>query len=189
MAEPTPALSPEQMREVRAAHHAARKPRRAAVVATVSGWTTAVFAAPTLLWGVLARDWAALALGMGMSIVAVNELRGARRLRRLDAGGARLLGTNQIAFGIMLVAYAAWSMWWLLTRGLSPTLLTGDAQTDAMMKDLARLVTIAVYSGVAAGGVLGPGAMALYYFTRARHVARALAGAPPWAVDVLRAGA
>lgn len=196
-APPVSPLDEAQLAELRAARLRGRKVARAAVSARVSGWITGFFAAGTLGWGVLSlglggvgsADWPAIAIGAGMVAVATGEFAGSRRLRRFDAGGARLLGCNQLAFGAMIVVYAAWMLLASLDAPVDEQLAAVDPEMAAWMADITRRATIAVYSGVALGGVLGPGAMALYYFTRARHVRRFVEQTPVWTREALRAAA
>lgn len=167
-----------------------KKVRRAAGVATISGWTLAVFAGLTLL-GVLFGDLTALVLGLALTVCAVNELRGASMLRRLDLRGPTTLGWNQVALGIVIVAYAGWSLYRAVQQ---PPLAsvggsTGDPEIDQMVTSLTTTVTYAFYAGLAATGVVAPGLTALYYFTRARHVRRVLDETPPWVIQTLRAAA
>jgi uncharacterized membrane protein YfcA len=196
----TPATAPDpltdaQLAELRDARRRGRKIARAAGVARVSGWLTAMFAATTLAWGLAALglgspDWAALAIGAGMVVIAAGEFAGARLLHRYDARGARLLACNQLVFGAMIVAYAAWMLLTSLSAPMDSAtaeLAAVDPEMAAMMADLTRTATVAVYSAVALGGALGPGLMAIYYFTRARHVRRFVRDTPEWARQALRA--
>ncbi len=104
------ALTPEQLEAIGLARHQGRKIGRAASVATFSGWSMACFAGLTLLSGLFFFSLPALLLGIGMSVIAYVELRGARRLRRFDLGAPRQLGLNQIALGVLLFGYGLWGL-------------------------------------------------------------------------------
>lgn len=183
-------LSAEHLRALGEARVRARKVRRAAGVATMSGWTMAFFALVTLM-PVLFGDFVSLVLGIGLSVVAFNELRGAAMLKRLDANGAKLLGWNQIGLGGLIVLYALWS---LVGAMRAPALAaaggsTGDPGMDQMLSRLTTTLNYTVYGTMAALGVVAPGLTAWYYFTRGRLVREVVAQTPGWVIDAMRATA
>jgi hypothetical protein len=180
-------LSPQHMQELAEAKVRAKKIRRAAGVAALSGWTMALFAGITLLGG-LFGDWVAVALGAGLSVVAFNELRGAEMIKRFDPAGARRLGFNQIALGLLLVVYAAWSLWSALrTPILASAGSTGDPDMDATIGRISNLVAYGLYGGLAVAGVVAPGLTALYYFTRGRLIRAMVEQTPAWVIQTMRA--
>ncbi len=184
------ALTSEQFRALSAARLRARKVRRASGIAAFSGWSLAVFAMFTFL-GVVFGSVSSLVLGVGLSVIAWNELRGAGLLRRLDMRGPRVLGFNQIALGAMIFLYAGWS----LIHALSTSSLasvggsTGDARVDAMITEMSFLISVSLYSSVAVLGVVVPGLTAWYYFSRARLLRDLRAHTPDWVVETLRIAA
>lgn len=188
-AETTP-LSSHQLAELSVARTRARKIRRAAGVASFSGWSMMAFAGLTLL-GALFGSVQAIVVGGALGLVGWNELRGATMLRRFDERAPRLLGFNQIALGVLIVAYSAWSLW----SGLSSPPLaslggsTGDPEMDAMISDLARVITISLYATLAVVGVVVPGLTALYYFSRAKLLRAFESQTPAWVIQAMRAAA
>lgn len=150
----------------------------------------AFFAAITLL-GVLIDSLTSLIVSLALGAIAWNELRGGAMLRRLDPRGAARLGFNQIILGVLIVAYAAWS----LSSALSTDALasfggsTGDAQVDAMVADLSQTIAYALYASIALIGVLVPGLTAWYYFSRGPLVRTFIARTPPWVLEAMRASA
>jgi len=167
-----------------------RKARRAAAVAAVSGWSMAAFAGLTML-GVLFGSTESLVVSLALGAAAWNELRGGAMLRRLDPRGAARLGWNQVALGVLIVGYAAWS---LATASPASTLeamggTTGDPAMDAMITDLTRTASVVLYGAVALAGTVVTGLMALYYFTRGRIVRRAVEQTQDWVVEAVRAAA
>src|SRR5437868_10327370 len=92
-------LSPEHIQALADGRLRAKKLRRAASVATMSGWTMAFFAFCTLVC-VLFGDFVSLVMGVGLGVVAYNELRGGAMLRRFDLRGPKLLGYNQFGLGV-----------------------------------------------------------------------------------------
>lgn len=188
-AAPAP-LTPEQIRALADGRRHAAKVRRAALVAAVSGWSMAVFAGFTLI-GVAFGSMTSLVVGIALAAIAWNELRGGAMLKRLDARGARRLGFNQLTLGVLIVAYAAWS----LHRALATPALasiggsTGDPDIDALVTDLASTVAYGLYGTIAAAGVIVPGLTAWYYFSRGRVVREMRRRTPQWVIETLRAAA
>ena len=183
-------LSPEDLRALTDARRRMKSVRRAAGVATLSGWTLAIFAGITML-GVIFGDLTALVLGVALGACAANELRGASMLRRLDRRAPATLGWNQVALGALIVVYAGWSLFRAIQ---TPALAsvggsTGDPHMDHIVTSLTTTVMYVFYSALAATGIIAPGLTALYYFTRARHIRRVLGETPVWVMDTLRAAA
>jgi hypothetical protein len=182
-------LSADHLRALGEARVRSRKVRRAAGVATMSGWTMAFFALMTLL-PALFGDFVSLVLGIGLSVVAFNELRGAAMLKRLDANGAKRLGWNQIGLGALIVLYSLWS---LVSALRDPLALvggsTGNAEANQMLTGIAAPLAAAIYGTMAIIGVIGPGLTAWYYFTRGRLVREVVAQTPAWVIDAMRATA
>ncbi len=186
-------LSGEHLAAIAAARLRGKKVRRAANVAAFSGWTMAFFALITLMGG-LWGDVVSIVLGVALSIVTVNELRGAARIRRFDPSGARLLGWNQIGLGCVLVVYGIFSLVMML-RNPAAVLggqSSGDAQVDQMMTDMVggftSMIAYGLYGGVAIFGVIGPGLTAWYYFSREKVVRRFVEETPGWVVGAMRWG-
>ncbi len=180
-------LSPDHLLELEAARARAKKVRRAAGVAALSGWTLAIFAGVTLIGGVLG-DGIALVLGAALGAMAFVELRGARALKAFDPRGARHLGFNQIALGTLIVAYSAWSLYQATrTSPLASMGSTGDPNLDATVEQLSKSLAYGLYALLGATGVIVPGLTAWYYFSRERLVRAFVAGTPTWVVDTLRA--
>jgi hypothetical protein len=127
-----------------------------------------------------------------MGLVALVELRGAARLRRFDAGAARILGFNQMALAALLIAYAVFRIYSVLTGpGEYAAYAASDPQLGQMLgpiEDLYRTIGLAVYATVIAVAVFFQGGMAVYYFSRAGHVRDYLRRTPAWVLAVQKAG-
>ncbi len=189
---PVGAISPEQVGALVDGQKRARKVRRAAVVAGVSGWSMLVFAAVSVLAGCFG-DAASLVAGMVLGAVAVNELRGGAMVRRLEARGTRVLAWNQALLGVLIVGYAAWS---LVAARSSPALAalgsgggTGDPEVDAMVAQVARMAAYGVYGSLMIVGVIVPGLTAWYYASRRKHIVAMVRTTPGWVVEAVRAAA
>jgi hypothetical protein len=81
----------------------------AAKVAAFNGWTLAVFAAVSILFGLFSLT--GFLVGVGLAVVARNELLGRRRILAYDPGGFTLLWRNQVGLMALIVVYCAWSMY------------------------------------------------------------------------------
>jgi hypothetical protein len=181
-------LTADHFRIIADARTRARKVFRAASIATVSGWLTAIFAAITILTSITSP--AGLALGIGMALIAWNEFRGAALFRAFDLRGPRRLAIGQLALGAMVAAYAGWGVFATLT---APSVSgSSDPQVDAMLAEinldgLYRSINLMIYAAIALAGILVPGLTALYYQTRAGCIRTFHTTTPGWAVQALAA--
>lgn len=180
-------LSAEHLNEISAAQKRGKKILRAAGVAVFSGWSMVIFAAVTLMFAFLS-DWSAWAIGIGLAVCGINELRGGALLRKMEARGASVLGWNQILLGAIIIAYALWSLKSAIGNPAlkSITQGTGDPQIDAIASQLTTAVTWALYGSMAVVGLVVPGLTAIYYFTRGPLVTRFRRETPEWVVEVIR---
>ena len=186
---PPPALSAEHLRQLAAARGSAGKIRRAISIARFDGGTIAAFAVLTLLFGLTSPVSLVLALGMGT--VAFVELRAARQLRRLDPAAIRTLACNQLALGSLLILYAFFSIYNQFT---GPGIYAEAAASDAVLADalrpfesLSRTLSLAVYALVILIAVFAQGGLALFYFSRSRHLRAYLRQTPPWIIHLHQA--
>jgi hypothetical protein len=184
-------LAPEQLQAIAEARRQGRKITRATNVATFSGWSLAFFAFITLLSGLFSL--VALLLGIGLTVVACIELRGAKRMRQLDDTAPRMLGFNQIGLGVMVVLYSGWGIWQAVA-GPSPYesyLAQGGKVAELIepIDNLNRAVMSIFYAGLLCGSVIAQGCTALYYFSRRGHMVRYLDETPDWVVETLRIAA
>lgn len=160
-------------------------------MAAFDGWTIAIFAALTFVCGL--SSVSGIVMAAGMAIIACIELTGASRLRRLDPQAARMLGFNQLAFALLLVAYAIWSLYHELKSGggMRAELAAVDPSAVEILKpfeNLARQITLMVYGALIAVAVLAQGGTALFYFTRIKHIRAHLKQTPAWIVQMQRTG-
>lgn len=185
----------EHLQQIVAARQLGRKIRRAASVARINGWISAVFAALTLLSGV--RSVAALILGTAMAVISYFEFQGARGLMRLDVSAPRRLATNQLALALLLFCFAATCLLMSLsgpTELLSAPLaeaVAADPQLAGMMaplQDLAWQIHVLAYAILMIIAPAGPGLLAGYYLSRRRHLQAYLQQTPTWIVELQRAG-
>lgn len=178
-------LSPAHVRELAESRTRAKKVRRAAAVAAIDGWTTGVFGAVALIGGIWSVP--ALALGLGLVFAAVNGLHARRALLRFEPKAAPRLALNQLIVAVFVAAYCAWNIQLSLSgRATAGTITaTGDPNVDALMagvEDLARNISVMVYSAVIVLTALVQGLTGLYYMTRRRYVEAYLRETPQWIV-------
>jgi hypothetical protein len=182
-------LSPEHLLALEQARLRARKIRRAAIVAFISGGTLAFFAFITFL-GVLFGDMVSLLLALGLGALAFNELRGGMKLRRFDPAAVKLLAYNQLALGALIFFYSVFMLFNALRDPMSAAGGgTGDPNMDATIAQLSIALSIGIYGSMAIIGIIGPGLSAWYYFSRAKYVRGMLTQTPPWVITTLRAAA
>lgn len=182
---PTP-LSPDQIAEIELGRRHARRIRRAAVVASMSGWTLAVFALATLASGVFG-NWPDLAVGIVLAAVAFNELKGADQLRAFDQSAPRRLALGQLILGVAIAAYAAWK--WYEQSRRSPLAAyggsTGSAEVDAMLIDITDSITPIIWGSVAIVGIITCWLTAAYYASKTQAVRIFRERAPAWVIEIL----
>jgi hypothetical protein len=183
-------LSPEHLQQLATAHQRARKIRRALAVAQFDGWTVAIFAGLTLLFGIFSP--VGLLIGLAMAAVAFFEFRGAAQLRRLDLDAPKRLALNQLFFGSVLLAYAIYALWKVFyTHNPQLDQVTQslrDAGVQLDLRQLERTIALLIYGALAAVAIFGQGGTALYYFTRRKHLESYLRDTPPWILQAQRAG-
>lgn len=178
-------LSPQHLQQLSDAKVRAKKVRRAASIAALSGWSMLFFAVISLALAVFS-DWSAWAVGIGLLLVSLNELRGSALIRKADPSGAKVLGWNQLVLAALLVAYATWSLASALRQPPTPALQSGDPTLDATLANLSSTITYALYGTMAILGLVLPGLTSIYYFTRARIIRSFLADTPEWIVEIMR---
>jgi hypothetical protein len=183
------ALSPEQVQELDAARFRARTLRRAALWASMDGWTIAVFGGLSILVGIAsAAGWIVGGVLLALGII---EIRAASALRRLEVGAPQRLAVNQIVLGGLLLAYACWGLWWAAYGQIDALdRLVGETQGLALpeLESLVRLLALVLYATLAAVAVIVPGLSAVYYWTRKPHLQAYLEHTPGWIMDLQRRG-
>jgi hypothetical protein len=155
----------------------------------MSGWCLTLFGGITLLMGL--SDPAALAMGAGLLLCAILELRGAAGLRRLDPRSPERLALNQLLLAIVLVGYAGLRIFQSRVdpRPMSSSL--SDPQVAQMLgsfDDLARDITTGFYGLIMLIGIVVPGLTAIYYKSRRKHLELFASTAAPWIVALHRKG-
>src|SRR4051794_11088275 len=149
--------------------------------------TPAAAAAFSAIFFLFDRSPAAIAITLGLSIVAYNEFRGRKRLLNFDPGAATMLGWNQLGLLAAIVAYCAWMLSANSSKAVGAMTSQMDSATRQQVREvlgaldgLYKTATLALYGGVIVLSMLFQGGNALYYFTRRRHVEDFIAETPQW---------
>ena len=187
-----PPLTETHYAEVRQAVRARRRVKGAARTALFSGAVTlaiGVLAAPfVLVW----PSASGVMIVVGVCAVGAVELVGYRRVRRAEPSAARLLGLNQLALLGVVALYcmmqmAAFSPEEAQAAAMSPEVRAQLNAVPEMARSIdnlvlrwAPIVTYGFYSLVIGLSVCSQGAMALYYFTRRKHIERFNRATPQW---------
>jgi hypothetical protein len=179
-------LSVEHQQQLADAHRRAGKVIAASKVAAFNGWTAAVFAALTLPFALFGPS--ALLISAGLGVIAYNELRGRKLLRRFDLRGPRLLGFNQLGLLGMIIIYGVWRIWAGLT-GPNPyeEHIAATPELESMLGPVAELhvtLTLLVYVSVIVFSIIFQGLTAWYYFSRLGHIRAYRAQTPAWIVQL-----
>ena len=181
------ALSPAQLQVMAEAKQRRRKIDRAANVAAVGGWITAVLACLSAPFALI--HWESIVAVVVLGLVAYHEFKGRRMLKALDPTAPRVLGFNQVGFAIAIIAYAVWKLFGALTgEGYYAQAIAAEpmlADALAPIEDLMKSLELVVYGTLIVGTIFFQGGTAWYYFSRAKHVRAYVASTPRWVIDLL----
>ncbi len=184
-------LGVEDFQQVSAAAVIARKITRAGNIAAFNGWTLGIVAGFSLMFAF--SSIMSLVMGVTLGLIAVNEFRGRRMIRRFDLRAPQLLGWNQIALIIVLVGYSLWNihMAMIEPNQLAADLAAAGVGANALADSIGDIFVkakIAAYVSLIILSVIFQGINAAYYFSRATHLRAYLNGTAPWIVDLHRSG-
>jgi hypothetical protein len=179
---PSP-LSAEQQEDLHAAKARAASFMGAAKVAAFNGWTIAFFAVVSILFGLTSLK--GLAVGIGLAVVARNELVGRRRIRELDASGLELLWRNQVGLMLLIIAYCVWSMY-QASGAPDPEMAQLTEMLGGGTGALVRTLTLTLYGVVIVATAIFQGLNAHYYFVRVARLREYVRLTPAWVLDVQR---
>lgn len=172
----------------------AKPVRRAAGYARFSGWSTLIAGVLSVLLSI--GSIPGMALGLALAGIGMRELGFARRLDLLDLRAPAGLALNQLALGATLVTYAVYKIASFDpangvlagSLGSDPTIASMPemAGTIQELGSLEHLLNIGVAGVLILIAIAMQGATALYYMRTKKHVRKALAQTPDWAVQVQR---
>ena len=168
--------------------------------AVKSAARTALFSAATTLFiGVSALPFAliwpslsSLVIVAGVCVIGGVELMGSRRMRQADPRAPAMLAENQLAFLGLIVLYCIFQALTFSTDAAKAAALSPEVRAQlAAMPEMASAIdkqvelwapvlTYGFYALVAVLSIACQGGMALYYFTRRRHIEAFNAKTPEW---------
>jgi hypothetical protein len=185
-----PQLTEANLRELAASKLALSRINRAVTVARFDGWTIALFAGLSLLCGFSSPVGVILSLALGG--IAAVELYSAIALKKLDPESTRRLGINQLVLCGILILYFLWCIHETSTgQGIFTQAIQSDpsiAQSLGSDQSLINGISELFYELLIVVSLLAQGGMALYYFSRRKHVEAFLRETPAWIIDTLKAG-
>ncbi|MBM80987.1 MAG: hypothetical protein CMJ78_10395 [Planctomycetaceae bacterium] len=185
-------LSPLQREQLVSAIKSAQKMRGAASMAMFNIVACALFAFVSLASVILGPT--GFVMGLGLGTVAIVELLGRMKLKRLDDKGPKLLAWNQFGFMLLLVGYSIWMLYSRLTgpnpmQGISLDAEFGDlSSVMPSMESLYILGNIIVFGGLLLLSIVFQGLNALFYRKCAKQMAGFVNTTPEWVMDLLKSG-
>ncbi len=195
-------LTPEQLQIVTLAGERAQKIQRTARIAAFNGWTMGVFAIVSLLLALGSFSFVGMLITLGLGVVAYNEFRGRRLIRRFDPRAGSLLGWNQVGLIAVIVIYCVWKIGhaYLVPEAFDrqideavaevgtylPEARSQAAELKAIIRPYYLPLVAVVYGSVIALIVLFQGANAWYYFARGNLLKKHLAETPPEVLEFHR---
>lgn len=165
---------------------------KAARTARFSAFTILVIGVAGIPVALFWPSWLSVLAVAGICTIGVVEYAGARRLQRGEVSAARLLGMNQLVFMGLIAAYCVAQMATLRGAATGAAALPADVQEqlsqlqgldldlDRELRAWAPLAPYGFYSLVLILSVCFQGGLALYYFTRRRHLLAFAQTTPEW---------
>ncbi|MCG8508395.1 MAG: hypothetical protein MI741_04125 [Rhodospirillales bacterium] len=186
--EASPSTSPltqQQQQQFAAASKAGRKLSGAARMAAFNGYSMLVAAAlcAPLVFMDLTNGVVACVLG----VLGYIEVRGGKRLKRLDATAARTLAWNQVALLGAILMYCAWRIYAAYTTPGLVDQYPELAQMGMEIDQLQRMFTWMLYGTVAIAGAIYQGVCAWLYLRAGRRIQSYLTQTPRWIIQLQRA--
>ena len=191
-ADPDMPLTEEQFTLLRRAVTARRPVQKAARNARISAITILVVALGSVPLVLLSPDWLSLLMIAGIGTIGIIEYVGANRVRRGLPSAARFLARNQLAFLCLIAGYCGYQMVTFSSSPPGEAFISEDVRTqlaqvpdvqrllDEKLETWAPLATYGFYSLVIVVTIAVQGGMAVYYFTRRRHLDTLQWNTPPW---------
>ncbi len=172
---------------------AGRRPvQNATRTARFSAVTVLVIGAAGIPITLISPSWQGVLMVAGICTIGVIEYIGARRMQRAEVAAAAFLGRNQLAFLGLIALYCVIQMVTFSTAATQGELLSADMRSalaqlqgtdmdlDREMRTWAPLFAYGFYSLIIVLSICFQGGMAVYYFTRKRHLQAVAAATPAW---------
>ncbi|RPI60832.1 MAG: hypothetical protein EHM48_06605 [Planctomycetaceae bacterium] len=197
---PPPTVPPLGESEFAAIRHATDRYqplRRAARVAKSSSIITlfiGITAIPLVLFW---PSWDSALVTLGLCIIGVVEYKGSGRIRRAETNAGAFLAKNQLALLGVITLYCVVQMLTFSTGAIKDAAISPefrselggmtsvDKTIDSQIDRYAPMFYYGFYGLVIFVSILSQGGMALYYFTRRRHIEAFNAQTPQWVRQLL----
>jgi hypothetical protein len=184
------APSPQHLEQIAAAKKRGKPITRCVSVATGSAWTIALFGALTVVTSI--GSLVGMLLGAGMCVLSHFEFKGAREIKRLDAGAPKRLARNQLILGAAILLYSGVSLFSSLTQPSELERELGKEAAGSSMVgsigEMEKTAYIALYGTMIVAAILGCGGTALYYARRKQYIEAYLRETPQWIIELQKAG-
>jgi uncharacterized protein YneF (UPF0154 family) len=157
-------------------------------VASFNGWSAAVLATLSVLIGVFVPTLITVLAAGVLIAVAYTEFHGRTLVKQLNTRGLVVLTWNQLAFGVMIILYAAWQLY-VTSQGQDSQLqeLASVGEMGQQLADMEQQLLLLVYWMLILGTVAFQGGMAWFYFASRKPMQAFIDQTPPWVIDVLEA--
>jgi len=170
------------LRQVVAARRPVRQAARVAHISAVTILAVGVLSLPCLLW---VPGWLNMGIVFGICVIGLLEYSGAARMRQGVPEAAGMLALNQLALLGLIVIYCLLQMLSFSSEEVTSSLSGMGADIERMAQSLAPLVTYGMYSLIIVLSAFFQGGLAVYYFSRRRHLEAARRSTPAWVGRVL----
>lgn len=162
---------------VRLAEKRHRVIKRAARFAAFSAVSTLVLAAFGAVFTLIDFTAWSLIITVGLAVIGAVEFRAHQKLLRAEPAACRTLALNQIAFAALITVYCLWQMIFFSASSMPAELK--QLLDPEIMRSLPKFVC-AFYALVIFLSVAYCGGLALYYYSRRRHVEAFHRETPDW---------
>ncbi len=191
-AEPVSPLEEAHFSLLRRAMDGRRPVRKAARTARFSAITILAIGIISIPLVLLSPSWAGFLVVTGICVIGVVEYIGSQRMRQGLPSAAVFLARNQLAFVAVILVYCLVQMLTFSSKQarsalISPEMQSQLSQLPGLEQDIeqelefwAPIATYGFYSLVMVLSIGVQGSLALYYFTRKRHLEALAQANPPW---------
>lgn len=156
--------------------------QRVQKISRLNGWSVALFGGLSVIVALLFGDLLGAFIGLCVTLAGAMEIHGGRLLRRRDADGMKWLVRSQLFLLAVILSYCASRLGSFdadtVLANLTPDMETVLQEAGLGKSDVIALVKstfFILYIAVAATCLLYQGGLALYYRSKTKLVAEALA--------------
>ena len=180
-------LSEDDFIDVRLAVTRRKAIRSAARVANWSSTSMIVLGAGAFVLALLMNSPVSMAAAFLVCAIGLVEFLGYRRMSAASRSASTILGTNQLVLLALVVAWCVIQMATFTPEKMkasiaaeAPDLASALPEMQKSIETLGPIITYVFYSLVIVCSIAFQGGLALYYFTRKRHLEAWHRDTPPW---------